>query len=312
MARRPGTRPTPPPQLPHVHLARDHDRSVVAKHLRDGSWVQVRPGAAIDAALVQGPDSSRLLALAHIAALREQLAVGFVASHVTAALLWGLPTERTPTTTHLIEPGRARPEASPGVVRHRHELGPDDVTVVHGLRVTTLERTLVDCAMSEPAPAGMVIADAALHRGADRRLCERLLARMVGRRGVVRGRAVVEWADDGAESAAESLVRVALLAAGFPPPQTQVAVMTELGVFWGDLGWPERRLLIEYDGRAKYDDAPTEVMMAEKRREDALLDAGWRLLRLTVEDLRDLDRLVRRVRRLLPGPLTPRPLLTRY
>jgi len=310
MPRRPGARPPARPALPTVHLSRDHHRAVVAELRRSKAWTRVRPGASIDTDLLRGPDSARLLALARIAALDRQLTADVVVSHTSAALLWGLPTLRVPATTHVIEPGHPRPSASPDVTRHRHRIDPADVTELDGIRVTTLERTVVDCTMSEPASGGLVVADAALHRGADREQCVRLLASMVGRRGVVRARAVLELADEGAESAGESLARHALLAAGLPRPVTQVPVTTRIGVFWGDVGWPEHRALVEYDGRGKYDGAGVDVVLAEKRREDALLDAGWRLARVTAEDLRRPEATALRVLRLLPGAsLEPRPVL---
>ncbi|NCT92476.1 hypothetical protein GXB85_16185 [Cellulomonas sp. APG4] len=102
-----------------------------------------------------------------------------------------------------------------------------------------------------------------------------------------------------------------MLAIGLPRPETQVPVATRLGTYWADLGWPEARVLAEYDGEAKYTDASRDVVVREKRREDALLDEGWRMLRLTKDDLRHPATLTRRARPLFPGiPLTPRPDLT--
>lgn len=310
MPRRPGARPPGPPSLPQVHLARDGDPSTFAARLRDGTWTRIRPGAAVDPAVLAGPDGPRLLALARIAALAHQLDDDAVVSHVSAALVHGLPVRFTPATTHVIQPGRTRQAASPGVTQRYHGLAPEHATVVNGIRVTTLERTVVDCVMSETAPGGLVVADAALHRGADRARCARMLTSMAGRRGVVRGREVLAFADGGAESAGESLTRAVLLAAGLPAPETQIPVATHLGTFWGDLGWPKFRVLIEYDGRIKYANAPAEVLLAEKRREDALREAGWRVIRVTAEDLEQPELLIRRVLRLLPGvALDPRDLL---
>ena len=315
MARRAGVRVEAAVELPPVHIARDHHRSAVRELVRDGAWVRVRPGAFVEAGHLTGGDLPRTLALARFAALRTQLSGDSVLSHESAALLWGLPTLRTPTVTHIIQPYGARAAASPDVVRRRRRLVPDDVTELCGIRVTTLERTVVDCAMSGPVRGGVVVADAALRRGADLERCERLLASLPGRRGVVRARMALEIADDGAESAGESLARVALLAVGLPRPQTQVPVETHLGTFWADLGWTALRALAEYDGRGKYEGRPADVVAAEKRREDALLDGGWRLLRLTKEDLANLANLAAltaRVRRLLPTfLLTPRPDLAR-
>lgn len=278
--------------------------------MRDGIWQRVRPGAYIDAALLGGPDDARTLALARISALRRQLTCGAVVSHTSAALLWGLPVLRVPTTTHITQRYSARAEGPADLTRHRRAVGDDDVVTLHGLRVTSLERTAVDCARTESIRGGVVVADAALHRGVDAELCHGILTAMAGRRGVIRARTVLDLADDGAESAGESLARIALLAAGAPPPQTQVAVSTHLGTYWADLGWPEARVLAEYDGRGKYAGMPADAVLREKRREDALLDAGWRLLRLVAEDLRDPRTLTRRLRRLF-STLTPRPALLR-
>lgn len=312
MARRPGACVTPPPELPHVLFARDHHRSVVAGLVHDGTWVRIRPGAFVDAKALDGTDRIGTLALARIAAVHTQLTSGAVISHTSAALLWGLPTLRTPVTTHVVQPFHARSRASPDVVRHRCVLAPEDVVVLHGIRATSLERTLIDCAMSEPVRGGVVVADAALHRGADRARCERLLASMSGRRGVVRARLALSTADDGAESAGESLARVALLEIGLPRPETQVPVETHLGPFWADLGWPDERVLAEYDGRSKYAQMPEDVVLREKRREDALLDMGWRLLRITKEDLGQHRALAVRIRRAFASlALTPRPSLGR-
>lgn len=310
MPRRPDVQPPSRPTLPAIHLSRDHDRSVVAARRRDGSWVRVRPGASIDATALEGPEPGAVLVLARIAALADQLTPAAVISHASAAHLHGLPTRYTPTHTDVILPGRPRRLAHADVAAHHHRVEPGHVTTVEGVRVTTLERTVVDCAMSESGPGGLIVADAALHRDANLQICKQILSGMVGRRGVVRARAVLALADGGAESAGESLARAAVLAAGLPVPQTQVAVRTHLGTSWADLGWPEHRVLVEYDGRLKYAEAPLAVVLAEKRREDALLDAGWRLVRVTAEDLRDPDALARRVLRLLTGVRTdPRYLL---
>ncbi|WP_182112363.1 MULTISPECIES: hypothetical protein [unclassified Actinotalea] len=294
-----------------MHLARDHHRSVVAGRVRDGSWLRVRPGAYVESRVLESADARRTLALARIVAIGAQLTSDTVLSHTSAALLWGLPTLRTPTVTHVVQPFSARSTASPDVVRRRRTLTAEDVVVLQGLRTTSLERTVVDCAMTEPVRGGVVVADAALHRGASRERCAQLLASLGPRRGVVRARLALETADDGAESAGESLARVALLEVGLPRPETQVPVETHLGTFWADLGWPEHRALAEYDGRGKYADRTGDVVVAEKRREDALLDGGWRLLRLTAEDLRRPAHLAARVRRALPDlTLTPRPSLS--
>ncbi len=150
--------------------------------------------------------------------------------------------------------------------------------------------------------AALVVADAALRAGASADELDRLTANARAGRGVARARSVLSLADAGAESPQESALRFVMLRAGLPQPQTQVAVDSHLGTFWADLGWPEFHVLVEYDGRPKYTDP--EALVREKRRHDALVEAGWRVLRVTREDLRTPDLLVRRLLRLLPEDVT--------
>ncbi|WP_146931697.1 hypothetical protein [Cellulomonas xylanilytica] len=220
-------------------------------------------------------------------------------SHESAALIWGLPLWIAPARTHLMQRHTAGSHRDPAVAHHPVMPPEDQRTVVRGLPVTSLERTVVDCASSLPAMQGLVIADAALRAGADREMLNRVLASSTGRRGVTRARAVIAVADDGAESPGESAARFVILRDGLRAPQTQVQVDTRLGTFWCDLGWTRWRLALEYDGRTKYDENATDTFVREKRRHDAILDAGWRILRVTKEDLRGTT-LVRRILPLIP------------
>ncbi len=257
---------------------------------------------------------TRGVALARVAATALQLRTPVVISHASAALLWALPA---PTTqpVHVIQ--RTKPcGRSHGLERHTHRLGDTDVVTLGGLAVTQPVRTVIDCAGTLGARAALVVADAALHAGVDRAACIAMLAEMPGARGIVQARAVLELADDGAESPGESSARFALLAAGLPRPETQVRVETHLGCFWSDLGWPEWRLLAEYDGRGKYEarGSATDAVLAEKRRQDAIEEAGYRVMRITKDDLRTPGRLAARVIRAAPPgalrlPLTPRGVL---
>lgn len=313
MTRRPGSPAgLQPPPLPTVHLLRDHPLAAVRARVRAGVWTTVRPGAYVDTPPTDDPyAAARILALGRITAAMYQLETPLVASHSSAALLWGLPapTNRAVEVIQRTGPsGNAR-----GLVRHGHHLDDGHRATVSGLPVTAPVRTVVDCAMSLGSRAALATADGALHAGVSRGSCLALLERMSGRRGVVQARACLELADDGAESPGESCARFAVLAAGLPVPETQVRVETHLGIFWSDLGWPAWRLLAEYDGRSKYEagGSAAAVVLAEKRRQDAIEEAGFRVLRITADDLRAPERLVARILRALPSravrlPLTPR------
>ena len=104
----------------------------------------------------------------------------------------------------------------------------------------------------------------------------------------------------------ETAARFVVLRDGLPAPSTQVPVETSIGTFWADLGWPAWRLLLEYDGRGKYVGREAERFMQEKRRHDAVLEAGYRIVRATKEDLVG-DTLTRRVLHLAPPTTRLRP-----
>ena len=92
-------------------------------------------------------------------------------------------------------------------------------------------------------------------------------------------------------------------------------IVTDIGVFYVDLAWPELRLVVEYDGQVKYDDLaggdPARVVAAEKDREDAIRAQGWTFVRMTARQLSTPDLFEGRLRRALAGrrtgPMAPRP-----
>jgi hypothetical protein len=70
-----------------------------------------------------------------------------------------------------------------------------------------------------------------------------------------------------------------------------------------DFCWEVHRTLGEFDGRIKYgrllrpgQDA-SDVVFDEKRREDALRDLGWQVVRWTWDDLGSPSRLAERISR---------------
>ncbi|MDT0164129.1 hypothetical protein Q9R32_00995 [Actinotalea sp. AC32] len=283
-------------------LARDHPDDDARRQLRTGAWRRLRPGAyVIGDTLPTDPFAlGRHLALAHALAVTRQHRAG-VLSHTTAALMWGLPLPGAPGQTHVIRSTTVSSSHADDVVRHLVRLAPEEVTTVAGIPVTTLARTAVDCAATLPARHGLALVDAARRSGVTADALERALAGRPGTRGIRRARAVVEHADDGAESPGESSTRAALIGLGLPRPETQVLVRTAAGDMWADLGWRRWRRLVEYDGRGKYEDGGVDALLREKRRQDLVESAGWGVLRVTAADLRDERLLVRRLRAFLPA-----------
>lgn len=98
----------------------------------------------------------------------------------------------------------------------------------------------------------------------------------------------------------ESLCRVLLLNAGLGPPQTQLVVRDRTGKWIGrvDFAWADARLVVEADGFAFH--ADRKSYRADRRRGNALVLAGWRVLRFSWEDVMEHpDEVVAAVRQAL-------------
>ena len=92
-----------------------------------------------------------------------------------------------------------------------------------------------------------------------------------------------------AESVLESAVRWLVLVLGLPIPQVQHPIDTPEGCWWVDLCWPGQRLVLEVDGRKKYQGS--EDLWKEKRRQDGIETQGWTVLRVSYGDMMRPDRL---------------------
>ena len=293
--------------LPPVVLVRD--AATRGSRLRDRADLErVRRGAYLPRAPSLGPARDRQrLALARVRAVHEQLRVCHWFSHESAALLWGCDVVGLSGLVHVLQETRPRSRGGDPVVRHYGRLPEGHRAEVAGFPVTSLARTVVDCACTMPPDRGLVIADSGLRAGLDLDEITTVLAARAGSRGIARARDVVSLADGRAESPGETLTRWALVSSGLPAPEPQVEVVTRRGRFRIDLGWSAHRVGVEFDGFVKYSgvlgSTAAEAVFAEKQRQDAIEDEGWRILRVTWGDLRDTDALAARVRRaLLRGP----------
>ncbi|MGO1316528.1 MAG: hypothetical protein ACTMIR_05790 [Cellulomonadaceae bacterium] len=309
MPRRPGV--TSPVQLrpvlaPRLLRAADAPADVIRALVLTQQRLRVRRGVYIDMPTTTDHELRRELAVARAfaVALANAGRDDLVISHTSAALLWGLPLIGA-GRTHVTRPVRPSGTHARDVIRHTTVLGEEDVVEHLGVRVTTLARTVADCALLLPPVDALIIADAALHVGAERDLClDRLSAR--GRvRGARRAEEILLLADDGAESPGESRARFPILAAGIAMPATQVRTDTPNGTYWSDLGIEEAGLLVEYDGAEKYtaQGSATAAVLRERRRDHDLERAGWRMLHVDNQDLRDTEAYLDLVIRHLPSSM---------
>ena len=91
--------------------------------------------------------------------------------------------------------------------------------------------------------------------------------------------------DAGAESPRETWLRLLLIEAGYPRPQTQIPVYGEYGELVAvlDMGWEDVKIAVEYEG----DQHRTDRRQFNKdiERFEALPELGWIIVRVTVEDV---------------------------
>lgn len=103
--------------------------------------------------------------------------------------------------------------------------------------------------------------------------------------GIGRLRAALPLLRTGVESPSESRTRYLIVAAGLPEPQTCCPVPVSGRTLYGDLGYPELRIAIEYEGEYHFTGGAARARRDNERFE-TMRDAGWRVLKLTALDLR--------------------------
>lgn len=275
--------------------AEGHSAPSIRRLVADGDLHPVRRGVYADSAPADASatEAHRRLIAATVPLLRPSTAV----SHSSAALLHGLPAWKSRTSPVTV----TRPGAGGNRSRHVHlrcaALPPEDVTTIDGLRVTTLDRTLVDVGRTESYERVVATLDAGLRRGVDRAALTHRLEQLGRARGTRTLRAALDFADARAEGPAESISRVVLERCRIPRPELQHEIRGPEGrvVARVDFAWPDLRIVGEFDGRVKYDGTfgttTAEAVMAEKKREALILAAGWRVLRWTWTDLHEPRRL---------------------
>ena len=199
---------------------------------------------------------------------------------------------------HVITPNGA---SHPDVKLRRCRLDPADVRIRSAIRVTCIERTLLDLAATAPRRVEGAL-DHVLHRRLTviPRLRHYLEAR--SRRGVTGGKILKELVDirDPALAPVESLLETRLAAilrrTKIPPPVTQhVVVDDDRFVARLDFAYPLLRFGIEADGFEFH--SGRLRWKKDLRRHNQLTNLGWRILHFTWHDVtRDAGYVERTIR----------------
>ncbi|MDO5633731.1 MAG: hypothetical protein Q4G34_02480 [Micrococcus sp.] len=228
---------------------------------------------------------------------------GGVVSHLSAAQHHGIPVParlQADTTLHLSFETRNRTHRSEltTVTSHRRRLPRDLVVDVNGLPVTTPARTWCDLAsmlLPHEQPALVAAADHLITppwtpQGRAKPLLTvgdlHSALRQSGQfKGIRLARSALELARMGADSVPETLMRLALMDAGLPEPELQLAIdPSDPRAPVGDAGYRVWLILLQYDGAGH---RSPEQQARDAYRDGYAQQRGWVTVRATVTDLRD-------------------------
>lgn len=248
----------------------------VESRLKRGLWQRVQAGVYVIGA--REPDWDQRVRAAFLAA-----APAAVVSHRTAARMWRLDgVDTVPIEISIPHGRRATPD---GVIVHRsRSLKPQDITFLRLVPVTTVERTLVDAARFLGERGTEKALESALRRrlvgpAAVETLLSRLDNRVPGRRvleDVLRLRGLGRAAGSGAEVDFMRALRKA--GVPLPVPQHRIALSNDR-VYIVDHAWPDLLVAAEIDGFEFHSGRAAHA--ADLERQNALIGAGWLLLRYT-------------------------------
>ena len=293
--------PAAMPVEPHVpdRLRRRYFRGSTAvqagwltpAQLKGPAWRRLFRDVYVDATV---PVTHRLRARAAAAVLLP----GAVVSGRSAAVLWDVGLAGPDDDVEVTLPPGSHPRRHPGLVVRRAPLPERDVCTRARVRATTPEATALRVAALLPRDEAVVALDRMVAAGAlDLSALQARVA--VPGAATARARAVCALADGLAESPQETRLRLVMARGRIPAPVAQY-VVRHAGHFVArvDFAWPERKVAVEYDGIWHGEKGQ---FARDRRRLNALQEAGWRVVFVTAADLHDVPRLMATLRAALGG-----------
>jgi hypothetical protein len=190
---------------------------------------------------------------------------------------------------------------------HSDELSLGETTEVDGMTVTTPARTAFDLGRRLNLKEAVKRIDALMNATQLKVVeIESVIEGHPGVRGIGKLRKTLSLVDGGAESPYESLTRLMIVGAGMPRPQTQLPVFDQLGfvVAYLDMGWPEYRVGVEFDGAQHWTDARQRSRDVERLADLEAL--GWTIIHVSSDMLRTSAVVVGRVSAALEAAGCPR------
>lgn len=238
------------------------------------------------------PDVDGTSFLARVQAMQLLLGEGRFVSRRSAARLMLIPTDETFRDIEVGAVNPQKPPQRPGIVGHRIQPGalrcvpagphwlpaPEDVWALLG----------AVCSVDELIIAGdHLISTTRKTRGPRCSFAELTdaLARFRRCQGVGRLKSALAQVRHGVASPPETQVRLLIVRAGFEEPETNCPVPTNGRTLHADLGYPQWRIAIEYDGIYHFENG-AEQLKFDTARYERMRAAGWTVLQLTSLDLK--------------------------
>jgi very-short-patch-repair endonuclease len=199
----------------------------------------------------------------------------------SAAAWYGWPLLNPSLNVELAVPRRRCPTPWPGARIVRTDLQASDVTRVRNVPITTPMRTALDLAQHLPLAEAVATLDAACRRGGIPVNGLRFELRRLAR---PKPTLIAALVDPQRASLYESLFFVLMLQAGLTPPRCQFEIRRGAVLLArADFAWPHRRVIVEIDGFEFHSDK--DAFVRDRRRQNLVVNEGWRVLRFTPADL---------------------------
>jgi hypothetical protein len=259
-------------------FAEGFQRHHIEHRVASGRWSPVHIGVYAIGAAPATTAQSRLAAVLAVDGLAA-------ASHRAAADLYGLWWSKPPVIE--ISTTQERSPDLHGVTVHRiDDLHERWITTVDGIPCTTVARTLVDLGAVLPDDMVASCLDRAHGRGLVTFPAVKIALQAVARQGrhgvgVMRRLLEPRLAVEPPAGVFEARMARLLSSQDLPPAVPEYEVWTAVGEFVArvDFAYPELRLAIEVDGFTAH--ASLDAFRRDRTRQNALVEAGWTVLRFT-------------------------------
>jgi hypothetical protein len=231
--------------------------------------------------------------LARIRAYQPHLGADQFFSHTSAALIHGLPLP-----LRLAEDPRVHVSTFLAGLRHGgrgvvgHHVQRDRVrVVVAGMPLTSPVDTWCQLSTLVGLDALIEVGDALVRRKRPLATMDELrigVLRQTGQRGAKQLREAFGSVRPRTDSAKETATRLVIVRAGLPEPEVNGEILDGSGlkIAIGDLVFREYKVLVEYDGEQHRTDE--EQYHWDVDRLDAIMEAGWRVIRINKSHLRSV------------------------